>query len=399
MATEPAARARDARRRQALCGLGALGLSAVTLPLGGCGTGAGGDAARTLLIGGVRFAAERYGVAAVDMRGRAQWQFETPARVHDVAVRGDGRLAAVVARRPGRFIHLFEPHDGRVVATLTPPPGTVFEGHACFGADALWAVAACTGQHGRQVATLLRYGQDGTLLDECRLPGERGAHQVRSVTLHDGQPALLLAIGGWEVEGRRVVNATDFDSALLLLDAASGAERARLAAPHDAQDGRPLSLRHFDVTAGAEGDGRTPTVWVGLQYPEPVPRNTPLVWCAALDGRPRSRLRPAAAPPGGWETFGGYVASVAATGEAIVATSPHGHRFARWACADGRCLGAERLLDAAPAVAVSAHGWAVGAGSGAMVAHERDHDRPLTSPFHWDNHWAALAARAGTGNG
>jgi hypothetical protein len=381
-------------RRAVLAAIAGLGAGAAGLSLNGC-TGGG-----PLLVGGVMLGRERYGVAAVNPRGTTRWVFDTPGRVHDVALAPDGVTGVVIARRPGRFLQYFEVQTGRVLQTVAAPAGTWFEGHACFVGDHLWVAAARTGDgpgrtgrggngggHAAAGLLALRWQPRADRADGwLALPDRTGLHQIRHTPLPGGDSRVLAAVGGWRVSGRRVLNPRNFDSALVVLDA-DGAPHLTIDAPRDPGTGLPLSLRHFDVAA----DG---SVWAGLQYPDPAPADAPLLYRAALTGA-RPGFRAASPPPGGWAAFGGYVASVAASadGREVVATSPHGHIVAAWRAADGRCLGATRLADAAP-VAGAPGGWIAGTGTGTLVngaggrvrgRHEAD--------LRFDNHWRCTAAR------
>lgn len=324
--------------------------------LAGCASGEPGA-----LLGGYRTRDNQFGVAAIRPDGNALWFRQLPGRLHEIVVAESEALVVAVARRPGEFISLLDLFTGEKIHQIEAPKGFVFEGHALWQQQSLWATAADTNGQGY----LLAFDLSGGLTTSTKphrsipLPG-LGPHQILEVG-----GSLVVAMGGWKTQGRTILNAGDFDSSLVWVNPESG-EAQSLSSP-DSQ----LSVRHL-ATDGSR-------VWAGMQYAQPRATQTALVY--QTDG---STWQPLEAPATGWKVFSGYIGSVAATNAELLATSPQGHSYGRWDLVSGVCIESANVLDVCPAAATGSE-WYLGSGTGEIRTSSSSWHR---SDFFWDNHWA-----------
>lgn len=330
-----------------------LGTSFLTLS--GCSRNDSG-----LLLGGYRARDNTFGVAAIRPDGQALWFSQLPRRLHEIAVQEDNSWVAAVARRPGEFIALLDLFTGEVLGQIDAPQGFVFEGHALWHKNSLWATAAATNGDGH----LLRYdfssgATPSSPTRKIQLPGI-GPHQVVEA---DG--GLVVAMGGWKTHDREILNADDFNAALVRIDPASLAMQITTAPMKE------LSVRHL-ATDGSR-------VWAAMQYARPRATPSALVYQAEGSG-----WRPLGTPDKGWGQFSGYIGSIAVTQTDLVATSPQGHAFGRWDLLTGQCIETSSVLDVCPAVATEEK-WFLGAGTGEIRSSSSKWHH---SDFFWDNHWA-----------
>jgi hypothetical protein len=313
-------------------------------------------------------------LAAVETDGALRWQADLPARGHGMARRpGSGELVAM-GRRPGRFASILAPDTGRILATLTPAEARSFAGHAAFTPDGRFLLTSEEEAVEERGLVGVRDGNAGWRQVGELSSGGVGPHDL---SLLPGGAALVVANGGitTSVEtGRAVLTDGELDSAVTVLDAASGAELhvTRL-------DGElsSLSLRHLAVdrrgriafAAQNQGSADYDGPLVGLILPDGV-----LHWLEAPAGL-------------GWR-LRGYVGSVAfaADGGVVVATSPRGGRAVLWRSDDGALLGEVELADVC-GVATCGGEVVLSSGAGALRSMA---GRDLAGPaLHWDNHLLA----------
>lgn len=331
--------------------------SLAALQLGACSLGE--QAIR--LYGGYRSYGNTYGAACIDHKGELIWKLDTPARVHEICLSKDLSIGAVVARRPGMFIQLFSPSDGQDLGQLKIPEGLIFEGHALFrtnsqGQNELWATASPTET---SESILLKY----SLANQAAQPEQvsiagLGPHQMLSFSNQ-----IVIAVGGWQSLGRTILNSDSFESGLVFFNPESS-KSSFVPVPN-----KQLSARHLD------SDGEN--LWVGMQLADPAPTQDALLYrYSASKG-----WQVADQPKTGWPSFNGYIASVAASANEVVATSPHGHIYGRW---DHQGLAVESInsLDISAATSVDGNWW-ISSGLGEVSRPGKN----ISSGIFWDNHW------------
>lgn len=374
-------------RRTFLAGLSALGLAAL-LPARATAMEAGGGfltTARDKLTG-------KFLVVRVGADLEIQWEAPLPSRAHGITLAPDGRSALAAARRPGRFVRVFDVEEGDTLKTLEPAPGRHFYGHAVFGAD------------GRHVYMTENAFEEGTgvigvydAADGYKRIGEFssggvGPHQL--ALMPDGR-TLVVANGGIRTHPdskREKLNLDVMRSSLTLLDTASGkvVHDARLPLERD----RLLSLRHLAL------DGSRIIV-VAQDQAQDLGQPLTVKPLAFVFDADSERKELVALPASGKVTsaFGGYCGSVAAdaaTG-AVAVTSPIGGVVALWRRTDGdyKWLGDVTLADVCGAdTGPLAPGCIVTSGVGDVrrLDGQGRTEAEKAYPFRqWDNHLTALA--------
>jgi hypothetical protein len=296
--------------------------------------------------------------------GTIAFDLKLPARGHGIALSPDGRTAVAVARRPGRYLLVFDRTDGTARRLLDAPAGHFFCGHAAFArdgrllyatetrsADAAGLVGVYDASAGwRRLATWPTRGCDP---HELVLEGE----------------SLIVANGGFRQDGDATI-----DPSLVRLDARTGSRQAQVRPP-DAL--RQVSLRHLAIARGA--------VFVAGQYAGPMGDRPPLVarWDAGglayLDlGSPAT------------ERLANYCGSIAADvrGTTLCVASPRGGRAVVFDAA-GRVLGETILADGCGVAATAAGGFLLTSGRGALRLLP-DGDTVAVPGARWDNHAVAL---------
>ncbi|MEQ8602115.1 MAG: DUF1513 domain-containing protein [Marivibrio sp.] len=372
-------------RRALLRGLAGAGLG---LSLGAPAFAAPGDGrAPGLVIGCARGADGRDRAVILDGAGRLTLDHILPGRGHGPALSADGRLAAVPARRPGRFIALFDLGAPRFLGLLESPPDRHFQGHAVFTADARTLVAT-----------------------ENDFEAGRGV------------------LGLWDVAGRRRIAERDCDGAgphQLLLDPGGGSVtvanggilthpdhgRAKLNLATMRPNLRRIRLSDGRVLAGAALD---PTLHkVSLRHMDAAPDGTVIVG-GQDEGRPGGDAPLAAVWPAGGGALSvaplgpadtrrlkRYVGSVAVDrrGRFAALASPRGGVVVGLDLARGTAVGAVAAADICGLARDETRdgGFFASSGTGRLYALDVDATGPrlrnLAAPraesAMWDNHLAA----------
>ena len=359
---------------------------------------------------GVRVGEDRHALVVVDADGRTLRRDPLPGRAHGAASHAGRGLSAVFARRPGEWFALFDARADAASGAPGPlrrvvlPAARRAAGHGAFSAD------------GR---TLLTVEND---FDASR--GALGVHDVadparvrriaelstHGVGPHDALPVpgtdlLVVANGGIATHpdtGREKLNLPDMRPSVTLLRASPGARAERLAEWTLPDAWHRVSLRHLALS----GDGR---IWVGGQDERDEAERAagapaPLVATAELaDGLrgprvggvgARLALDPVPLPDAAHRALGGYVSSIDATADTVVATSSRGgaallldasSRTLRAALTLGDCSGVAATDDAEL-------GWRLTNGRGEFVACDRLGIEPRAAhAFAWDNHLTRIA--------
>jgi hypothetical protein len=320
-----------------------------------------------------------FGFAALDAAGRIVWSAKAAARGHTVEVSPDGRLLALIDRKPGAAITLCASADGTVLQRIAAPEGWHFGGHAVFDSGGT-----------RLYATESRDSDQEGRIAVHRLPdGERiAAFSSGGIEPHEliwALPDRRLAIGNGGLVDR-LASEGEADSSFAYVDAGSGALQSTCRLD---EDWISLSIRHLARTAEGE-------IVFGMQDQDPATDWRPLVGVARPDGgyemldMPRDELM----------KLRGYCGSVAIDRAGIVAaaTSPHGGFAALWNVPERRYLGGVELRDGCGIAAAEQPGQFVfTAGSGtrvlidaAPVVTSRVLERPADGLPLWDNHLTAM---------
>ncbi|WP_428242157.1 DUF1513 domain-containing protein [Gynuella sp.] len=300
--------------------------------------------------------------------GRVTYQIPLPGRAHGSASVVH-QVAAVVARRPGTFVIVFEPDTGKVIRRITAPQGYVFNGHVVFTDNAMHVSGE---KLGSSDGVLFHYERESwSLRDMVPLDG-LGPHEI---LLHRPD-YLLVGIGGLRTAGREILNQDIMQPSLLCVHPGTGEEHWRLA-PAD----HLLSTRHLTLTDSGHAV-------IAMQYQSDIPQTLPLL---AITDRPvdqqPQQLLPFEASDLDWMNFKNYIGSVVSCGHQIVASSPRGHRVGVWDVASRAFLYSDYIPDVCSLVSDGQHWWA---GSGIGMIKADDQSASLQTGLRWDNHWSFI---------
>jgi uncharacterized protein len=323
---------------------------------------------------------ESYGVAALDAMGQIVWNTKAPARGHTVEVSPDGRLCAVIDRKPGAAITLIASADGAILRRMEAPEGWHFGGHAVFSSDGI-KLYATESRDGDQTGRIAVY----SLRDTTRI----AAFPSGGIEPHEliwAESDRVLAIGNGGLVDRLATDG-EADSSLTFVDAESGALLSVLRLDEDLVS---LSIRHLAHTADGE-------IVFAMQDQDSATDWRPLFGVVRRD----SALESLEMPRSELMKLRGYVGSVAIDRAGVVAaaTSPHGGFAALWNVPERRYLGGVELRDGCGIAAAERPGQFVfTSGSGTRLLIDAGYgvtsqvlERPNDGLPLWDNHLTATA--------
>lgn len=341
-------------------------LAAATVPISAFAHG------RAVLIGAARDAGQDVALL-LKADGAVAKRFSLPARGHGAAVRRDGGIAVLFARRPGAFAVAFDGIRVWRATTFAPPLGRRFNGHGCFSADGRLLFAAENDfENARGVIGAYEVAAGFRRIGEFD-SGGIGPHEI--ILVRDGR-TIVVANGGIETHPdypRAKLNLAEMRSNITYLNAADGGLIWRAETPASLSR---LSLRHI-------AEARDGAVWAGGQYEGALADRPPMLWVS----RYGEKLKPVAASA--MPAFRGYIGSVAIDkrGGRIAATSPRGGVLTIWRAAD-RTLELQRAIDDVGGVARWRGGFIASDGGGRL----QTSDAPFQSfsNMRWDNHLAAI---------
>ncbi|WP_395022778.1 DUF1513 domain-containing protein [Dongia sp.] len=322
---------------------------------------------------------EGYGAAGLDAKGRIVWQQPMPARGHTLELSPDGRLCAIIDRKPGAAITFCRAADGALLNRIAAPEGSSFDGHAVFN-RAGTLLYATESRDGDQAGSIAVFNvADGMPVATFPTQG------IEPHELIWAEPDRSLAIGNGGIRDKLAMEA-EIESSLVLLDARDGALLAKHALDEDLIS---LSIRHLAQSAAGE------IVFV-MQDQD-----------AATDWRPMAGLLTRGGtieflelPLGDLMRLRGYCGSAAidCSGSIAAASSPHGGVAALWHLPDRRYLGCVELRDGCGIVADGAHGSFVFTSGAGMRIRVTATPKGVASSLleqsanhlpQWDNHLTA----------
>lgn len=314
------------------------------------------------IIGSCRLTGDSYGVSCINLAGELQWQLPIPARGHAVSLHPTLALGVVVARRPERFIVLFDTNTGTTLQTFEVDEQLKLNGHAVWhnnelivsGSDRASSQMRLLGfqldSNGRNLSLKTSHSFD--LL---------GPHQM----VLDGEN-LWIAIGGLHTRGREVLNKETLQSSLVQLDAQTRTLKLKVDAPV-----ANLSLRHLSVSRAGE-------VFIAGQYQLAI-EHAPALLFKLID----DTLKPFDMPANFWPKVDGYIGSIACTESTVVATSPRGHWLGEF---DQQTLALQQQLLSRDICAVTDS--AIGPIAGTGTGHVHTPEGRIRSSVRWDNHFS-----------
>jgi len=353
--------------RRTLLKAALLSASAPLLPLG-CATTRRDDP-QPALIGCAIHKGSQFRAVVADAQGQAIHQLPLPARGHGVAIHPTLTHAVAFARRPGEFLMVFNYQNGELIKLQLAQPTRHFYGHGVYSNDGAWLYAT-EGEKATSRGIIGVYDVQHSYQKVAEFSGFGiGPHEV--IVMPDGR--LAIGVGGVHTFGREPLNVESMMPSLTYLSHQGEVLEQRILNDHH------LSIRHL-AHDGAD------TVLCGQQYrgqPEEYP---PLVALHHQGGE----LIPLLAEPEQWARFNHYIASIAATDQWILATSPRGNCYGIWSKETLQLVELASLPDAS-GVVVQDQQFQVSSGAGLVVNSPYPQPEMRTrSNVQWDNHWSAI---------
>ena len=312
-----------------------------------------------LVIGACRLNADHFGLTAIDYSGHIHWQSPLPGRGHDVALHPSQTLGVIVARRPGRWLQLFDTRTGQTLQQITAGVDITLNGHALWYGNQLFVVAS-----GKNDSTmrLLRFtlAKQRLELQQTQSFPYIGPHEL---IRYDNR--VHIAIGGLHTRGREVLNKMHFTSGLLTLDADNWQTQHFIASP-----AVHVSLRHLAANQAGQ-------LFIAGQYQLAAQDSEPLLYAVA-----KNRLIPFLAEQNLWARLKGYLGSIATVDDQVIVTSPRAHWLGRFSARQRR-LQHQLLSHDICALALSGQRVIAGTGTGKLwLGEQRVHSGVI-----WDNHF------------
>ncbi|GAK82745.1 putative exported protein [Vibrio ponticus] len=351
--------------RRTLLKAALFGAAAPMLPFG-C---AGVVPTQPCLVGCALNGRDRYSVVVANEAGGPIHQLPLPERGHGVAVNATLGHAVAFARRPGSYLMVFDYISGEMLHLIKAAPSRHYYGHGVYSNDGK-LLFATEGERATSRGIIGVYDVTDGYKKLTEFSGfGLGPHEV--IIMPDDR--LVIGVGGVHTDGRTPLNLASMQPSLSYLSSQGDLlEQLTLGDHH-------LSIRHL----AHDGDE---TVLCGQQY-----RGEPDEYPSLLAmHKPGEKLTPLQAEPEQWARFNHYIASIAATTEWILATSPRGNCYGIWSKATGKLVELSALPDASGVVAQDDL-FSVSSGSGQVISQSQPKDKTsFLSGVQWDNHWNAI---------
>lgn len=254
------------------------------------------------LIGACRLDEDHYAVSAVSTQGKLQWQLPLPDRGHDVVLHDHQPVGVAMARRPGRYMVLFDRRAGLALQRVDVPDEYKLNGHAAWVNNRLVVSASDVATSRARLLVFELSEQQLTFQSEHALP-YLGPHEICY-----RQNRLVLAIGGLKTAGREVLNRDSIHSGVIELDP----NTLDLIGDYWPST-EAVSWRHLDIDASSQ-------ILLAGQHQQPDIASEPLL-IAVRDGK----LHPFQTHDRLWDQLQGYIGSIHACGDRVLVSSPRAH--------------------------------------------------------------------------
>ncbi len=323
---------------------------------------------RPALIGCSIIGREKYAAVVADEHGMPIYQLPIPERGHGVATNQQSH-AVVFGRRPGTFFMVFDYRTGQRIKLHPAKANRHFYGHGVYSHDGDYLFAT-EGERGtsRGIIGVYDVRKQYQKMDELSGFGI-GPHEI--IMMPDG--ALAIGVGGVHTNGREPLNLDSMAPSLSYLSQ-DGELLDQVSLPD-----HKLSIRHL-AHDGSE------TVLCGQQY-RGEPDEYPALLAMHTRGGEMSELQ---ADPEEWARFNHYIASIAATEEWILATSPPGSCYGIWSKSTGRLVELSALPDAS-GVVLYGDEFRISSGAGKVVEQRpTEFKNTFSTGIQWDNHWSKV---------
>jgi len=346
-----------------------FGACAPIFPFGCASRSAGVHNRQAALIGCALTSRNQFSAVIADNLGQAINQLPLPDRGHGVAIHPTETHAVAFGRRPGAFMMVFDYQRGEMLYLHSSGDKRHFYGHGVYSNDGKWLYAT-EGERGtsRGIIGVYDVAFGYNKIDEFSGFGI-GPHEV--IIMPDD--TLAIGVGGVHTNGRTPLNIESMRPSLTYLSPQGVVlDQVSLANHH-------LSIRHL-AHDGAD------TVLCGQQY-RGEPTDTPSLLAMHTRG---GEMLPMLAEPEQWARFNHYIASIAATNDWILATSPRGNCYGIWSKKTRKLVELSALPDAS-GVVVQNGVFQVSSGASKVVTSDYpDSTKINVSNVQWDNHWSAI---------
>lgn len=351
--------------RRSLLKVALFGACAPTLPFA-C---ASNELKQPALIGCAVTNRNQFSVVIADKAGQAITQLALPARGHGVAIHPHLTQAVAFGRRPGEFMMAFDYQTGEMIALNASGSTRHFYGHGVYSHDGT-LLFATEGERGTSRGIIGVYDVQNGYQKVSELSGFGiGPHEVIIMPNN----TLAIGVGGVHTNGREPLNIDTMNPTLTYLSM-DGVVLEQVSLPD-----HHLSIRHL-AHDGSE------TVLCGQQY-RGQPEDSPSLIAMHTRG---GEMQPLLAEAEEWAHFNHYIASIAATDQWILATSPVGNCYGIWSKQTRRLVELAPLPDAS-GVVVHGELFQVSSGAGLVVTNQYPYNsETTTSNVQWDNHWSAI---------
>lgn len=328
-----------------------------------------------------------YALSFFNAQGQAQITHLLPSRAHHVLADSTRGWLFTIARRPGKFIDIYDYRNQQPVAALTPQTGYFLQGHALLSPDGRYLYTSeqftnkkePTNEQGRLVVRDL--AQNFAVVGEL-LTGGVEPHEF--LWMPDGK-TLVVANGGIKTAGREKLNLDTMQSSLTYLDSSSG----KLLATHQlADEFHQCSIRHLDVAANGQ-------VIVALQYQGNPANPVPLV----LAHQQGTKLQVLDIPELIRSQLQQYCGSACfdSSGQFAAVSAPRGNQVMFWDMQQRQFLSSVYVADGCGVAAAAIAGeFLVSNGQGKVYQlNAHSGERQLIhlekgQRLHWDNHLTAI---------
>ena len=261
------------------------------------------------LIGCAINGRDRFSAVIASADGQFIRKIPLPERGHGIATLRRLNHAVAFARRPGRYFQVFDFNTGESIKLRPADNNRHYYGHGVYSNDGQWLYAT-EGQRGSSRGIIGVYDVVAGYEKVAEFSGFGiGPHAV--IVMPDDR--LVIGVGGVHTNGREPLNLTTMTPSLSYLD-----RNGELVDQVGLNDHK-LSIRHL----AHDGDN---TVLCGQQY-RGEPEEYPALLAMHNSGGQMVQLE---AEPEQWARFNHYIASIAATKDWILATSPRGNCYGIW---------------------------------------------------------------------
>ncbi|WP_406733196.1 DUF1513 domain-containing protein [Vibrio scophthalmi] len=356
------------KTRRTLLKAALFGAATPVLPFG-CSSIALSQSRSPALIGCSLSGRKRFNVVVADQQGLPISVLPLPDRGHGVAIHPVLDHAVAFARRPGDYFMVFDYQRGAMIQLRQADRQRHYYGHGVYSPDGQWLyVTEGERNTSRGIIGVYEVATGYQKRDEFSGFG-LGPHEV--IMMPDG--TLAIGVGGVHTQGRKPMNLENMQPSLSYISS-----QGELVDQVELVD-KKLSIRHL------AHDGEK-TVLCGQQYRGEVEDNPALLAMHTQGGG----LIELQAEPEQWARFDHYIASIAATEDWILATSPRGNCFGIWSKNSLELVELSPLPDAS-GVVVFDDAFRISSGSGSVITQIKPKQKSsIRSTIQWDNHWSAI---------